>query len=202
MAIRVDLTVLIIFAGVFVMSIAAAVYLYVKRDVSQKKLLKEMETLKESFSNELKTLRKKVLESELALDDVKRKYGGQVTLLKNKLSDTEKVTEQVGTLKDQNSVVKNQASLIKNQTSLIYDFKETVSDMIKRFHTVAELNNHLTNRHKAKAEKSEAIKAIVTDFQTGNKELEVLIEILEKEVFSLDSKLRKEQPVKSEIKKG
>ncbi|MBF0464499.1 MAG: hypothetical protein HQK88_09385 [Nitrospirae bacterium] len=200
MVVRVDLTVLIIFAGVLVMSIAAAVYLYVTRDVSQKKLLKEMETLKESFSNELKMLRKKVLESELALDDVKMKYSGQIAFLKNKIADANKVTEQATTLKDQNSVVKYQASLIKNQNSLICDFKETVSEMIKRFHTVAELNNHLTNRHKAKAEKSEAIKSIVTDFQTGNKELEILIEVLEKEVSTLDGKLN--SSAKSEMKKG
>ncbi|MBF0520489.1 MAG: hypothetical protein HQK92_12300 [Nitrospirae bacterium] len=200
MVVRVDLTVLIIFAGVLVMSIAAAVYLYVTRDVSQKKLLKEMETLKESFSNELKMLRKKILESEFALDDVKMKYNGQIVFLKNKIADTNKLTEQATTLRDQNSVVKNQASLIKNQNSLICDFKENVSEMIKRFHTVAELNNHLTNRHKAKAEKSEAIKSIVTDFQTGNKELEILIEVLEKEVSTLDGKLN--SSAKSEMKKG
>ncbi|MEO5356398.1 MAG: hypothetical protein H7844_03760 [Nitrospirae bacterium YQR-1] len=210
MFIKVNLTVLIILGSVLLFFIAATFYFYVKHGVTEKKMLKEIETLKAGFSNEFKLLRKKALDSELTLDDMIKKYNNQMAVLKNRLAEADKAAEQASAARKntvsrensavkENTVVREQNSVIKNQHSLIVEFKDMVTEMIRRFHTVAELNNHLTNRHKAKAEKSEAIKSIVTDFQTGNRELEVLIDVLEQEVLSLDGKL-KGQVSKSEMK--
>jgi NDP-sugar pyrophosphorylase family protein len=226
MVISINLTVIIVAASVLLFFIAATIYLYVRRGGSENKLLKEMEVLKVNFSNESKLLRKKALDSELALDEMIKRYNNQIAALKNKLAEADKKIDQGSTI-GKNSVTRENAAARENsvamensaarentvarknsvsrenpvamENTLIVDFKDMVTEMIKRFHTVAELNNHLTNRHKAKAEKSDAIKSIVTDFQIGNRELEVLIEVLEQEVLSLDSKL-KGQAVKSEMK--
>ncbi|MBF0319960.1 MAG: hypothetical protein HQL01_09205 [Nitrospirae bacterium] len=79
---------------------------------------------------------------------------------------------------------------LKKEVIVLMGYGDTVKGVIKKLHTIKELNDRIYEQNKYRAEKSQNLKAIITDYNMSNQELEVYIGVLENAFTELQAKVK------------
>lgn len=121
-----------------------------------------------------------------------------------KIEQNAKILEKIGSyvIEDDSSSLEDagQAALpakvkatvneLKKQNIVLIGYKDTVSGVIKKFKMVLEFNKRLQSNFKEFSEMYDGLERIYTDFDSNNAELDMCVEILEKENEYLDEKVK------------
>jgi hypothetical protein len=103
------------------------------------------------------------------------------------LADVLVSEEETGTKTD--GTAENVAAL-KEEVIVLMGYGDTVKGVVKKLQTIKAFNDRLYEQNKYRAEKSQNLKAILTDYDKGNQELEVYIGVLEKAFVELQGKVK------------